>query len=395
MWNKAAYMFIHVILCSFSPPLTADSSLRHEPWLKRAEKHLHGLCPYPFDTGSGAPFQGPIRIGIASGDAMSLLDLLKFEPATSATSASQLNDESNSEGKFGIPGLSGEPSGLQEYAFRIRARAFREKQMDPAEVKKLIRLSVEKGHWHRGKPMYSNFAEGDNSEWTQDEWDNQSQSLAGFTEQIEEKHHEDDEAYGAVTEDWGPWANLNMSKSYETQEKILHEREDWYPFLQWMWKIVKQRLKRGRKVLIENPWTSAIWDTYSNYEALAVRRSHMTLKPTSTWNWSEEINANLVWLTMAMDFHIRNPEVSWQQVQKSNDVSMSFAMAWRWQSNTSSWTIAWASLQSHSWGIPGKPIFNNEVNEVSLDCSEVRDAFGNRHTILSAVDLGTLFHQCW
>ena len=41
--------------------------------------------------------------------------------------------------------------------------------------------------------------------------------------------------------------------------------------------------------------------------------------------------------------------------------------------------------------IPGKPVFNNEV---SLDCLEVRDAFGNRHTILSAVDLGTLFHQC-
>ena len=67
---------------------------------------------------------------------MSLLELLKFEP-TSATPASQLNEESNSEGEFGIPRFSGEPAGLQEYEFRIRARLFREKQMDPAEVKKL------------------------------------------------------------------------------------------------------------------------------------------------------------------------------------------------------------------------------------------------------------------
>lgn len=79
---------------------------------------------------------------------------------------------------------------------------------------------------------------------------------------------------------WGPWANLNMSKSYETQEKILHEREDWYPFLypflQWMRKIVKQRLKRGRKVLIENPLTYSHLGRVQ-YEALAVRRSLYSL----------------------------------------------------------------------------------------------------------------------
>ena len=42
--------------------------------------------------------------------------------------------------------------------------------------------------------------------------------------------------------------------------------------------------------------------------------------------------------------------------------------------------------------MPNKPVFNHEI---ALDALEVRDFGGNRHTILSAVCLGTLFHQCW
>ena len=42
--------------------------------------------------------------------------------------------------------------------------------------------------------------------------------------------------------------------------------------------------------------------------------------------------------------------------------------------------------------MPNKPVFNHEI---ALDALEVRDSAGNRHTILSAVCLGTLFHQCW
>lgn len=42
--------------------------------------------------------------------------------------------------------------------------------------------------------------------------------------------------------------------------------------------------------------------------------------------------------------------------------------------------------------MPNKPVFNYEV---SIDALEVRDSAGNRHTVLSAVCLGTLFHQCW
>lgn len=41
---------------------------------------------------------------------------------------------------------------------------------------------------------------------------------------------------------------------------------------------------------------------------------------------------------------------------------------------------------------PNKLVFNHEV---SVDCFEVKDSAGNRHTILSMICLGTLFHQAW
>ena len=42
--------------------------------------------------------------------------------------------------------------------------------------------------------------------------------------------------------------------------------------------------------------------------------------------------------------------------------------------------------------MPNKATFNHEI---AIDALEVKDSAGNRHTILSAVCLGTLFHQCW
>ena len=52
-----------------------------------------------------------------------------------------------------------------------------------------------------------------------------------------------------------------MSKSEVTKDKILSEREAWYPMLKWMSNIIKERIRRGRKVLVENPWTSELWDS--------------------------------------------------------------------------------------------------------------------------------------
>ena len=340
---------------------------------------------------------------------------------------------------------------------------------------------------------------------------------------------------------WGPWANLNMSKSYETQEKNLHEREDWYPFFQWMRKIVKQRLKRGRKVLIENPWTSAIWDTYSMRRLLSedlydsetngylelVRgdQCHFGLvdhgnglphkKPTGFMTASAEVKQRLNVLCDGQHFHqqleggsrtrraehwpeplckailegfieelenrtfnaaffnesleeqgqeeeihlgtldlvqddddlspqqdllpthLNQEELQRQELLEERPIAGDQEMELE-KTRRSKWPriprptrLALRRLHNmtgHSSSsnmiqllrtagatpavveackhfacescrkiqstnkpnvtkIPGKPVFNNEV---SLDCLEVRDAFGNRHAILSAVDLGTL-----
>ena len=55
-----------------------------------------------------------------------------------------------------------------------------------------------KGWQHRGKSSYSHFAEEDEADG---EWDIQSQSLAGFTEQIENEETYEDESYAAFTEE--------------------------------------------------------------------------------------------------------------------------------------------------------------------------------------------------
>ena len=72
---------------------------------------------------------------------MALLDTLRYDGGQSATSLANAED-ANSEGKYGIPRFGGEPHGLQEYLYRVRARAARESHMDPSEVKKLGPLGL-------------------------------------------------------------------------------------------------------------------------------------------------------------------------------------------------------------------------------------------------------------
>ena len=67
--------------------------------------------------------------------------------------------------------------------------------------------------------------------------------------------------FAPVCGPWGPWSRLNMAKSTETMMHILGQRDTWYPCLQWIRKIIKARLNRGRKVLLENPWGSELWGT--------------------------------------------------------------------------------------------------------------------------------------
>ena len=68
--------------------------------------------------------------------------------------------------------------------------------------------------------------------------------------------------FSPVCGPWGPWSKLNMSKNEVTREKILRDRDSWFPFTKWLRGLVRRRLAKGRKVLIENPWTSEFWDSF-------------------------------------------------------------------------------------------------------------------------------------
>ena len=58
---------------------------------------------------------------------------------------------------------------------------------------------------------------------------------------------------------WSNWQNLNMSKSEETWEKVNEERKKWYPVVNWVAGTIRERLQKGRQVLMENPWGSMLW----------------------------------------------------------------------------------------------------------------------------------------
>ena len=52
-----------------------------------------------------------------------------------------------------------------------------------------------------------------------------------------------------------------MQKSDATREAILQQRDAWYPCLRWIEEMVRKRMSRGRKFLVENPWPSELWET--------------------------------------------------------------------------------------------------------------------------------------
>ena len=65
--------------------------------------------------------------------------------------------------------------------------------------------------------------------------------------------------FSPVCGPWSPWQGLNMSKSEETADKIEFERKRWYPVVKWMVALIKDRLRKGREVLLEQPWGSKMW----------------------------------------------------------------------------------------------------------------------------------------
>ena len=351
--------------------------------------------------------------------------------------------------------------------------------------------------------------------------------------------------FSPVCTSYGPWSNLNMSKSPELKEKIMTDREAWYPFLQWLRKIVQHRLKRGRKVLIENPWTSALWDTYSmrrlmeaelydeeTREFLELIRGDQCqfglhdrhnglphMKPTGFMTASAPVKKRLHRLcnhlhehqaleggnrtrhaqewpkqlcqaildgfleeledrTMEVSFytedlqerheemdlglldgisddrdlapardlrpdHLNQGELERQELMEEKppdtggfEMSREHDRRIKWLKVPRSTRLALRRLHNmtghspvsgmlqllrtacaspgvieackhfacescrktakvdrpNTTKLPTKPVFNNEV---SIDCLKLRDSGGNRRTILSAVDMGTLYHQAW
>ncbi len=58
---------------------------------------------------------------------------------------------------------------------------------------------------------------------------------------------------------WSPWQHVNLQRSQDTYEKIMDQRNQWYPVVQWVVSVIEHRLQRGREVLLENPWGSMMW----------------------------------------------------------------------------------------------------------------------------------------
>ena len=65
-------------------------------------------------------------------------------------------------------------------------------------------------------------------------------------------------SFAPVCTPWTSWTNLLTG---EARNKVMMTRKRWQPVIKWMYGVVEQRLSKGRHVLVENPWNSAMWDT--------------------------------------------------------------------------------------------------------------------------------------
>ena len=104
------------------------------------------LAAEPPTGGRRLPFF-PRRVAAMS----AILENLKYDP--NGSQLQQHEDLQSSEGKFGIPRYAGEPTGLQEYTFRIRTRILKEKAMEASEVKKLGPLGLRMVEGLRGPAL--------------------------------------------------------------------------------------------------------------------------------------------------------------------------------------------------------------------------------------------------
>ena len=83
--------------------------------------------------------------------------------------------------------------------------------------------------------------------------------------------------FAPVCTPWTSWTNIATGT---TKSKIMAERKKWQPALAWMYEVAKDRLAKGRHVVIENPWNSAMWDCVQSQRFFrASPRDQATLEP--------------------------------------------------------------------------------------------------------------------
>ncbi len=63
---------------------------------------------------------------------------------------------------------------------------------------------------------------------------------------------------------WSTWQAVNCSRSSGYAKELTAKQLEQLPMLAWIAKIAKQRIEKGRVVLLENSWSSQAW----NYEKL-------------------------------------------------------------------------------------------------------------------------------
>ncbi|CAE7561028.1 RE2 [Symbiodinium necroappetens] len=83
--------------------------------------------------------------------------------------------------------------------------------------------------------------------------------------------------FAPVCTPWTSWTNIATGT---TRSKIMAERKKWQPALAWMYDVAKDRLSKGRHVVIENPWNSAMWDCVQSQRFFRANpRDEATLEP--------------------------------------------------------------------------------------------------------------------
>ena len=99
---------------------------------------------------------------------------------------------------------------------------------------------------------------------------------AGNRRRMEQRIRDEDPLLLAIAPKCGPWStlqNINLCRGFETEQKILEERNRWYPVIKWLCDVIEERLALGREVMMENPWKSLMWKLHC-VESLMKKRLH-------------------------------------------------------------------------------------------------------------------------